>query len=251
MKPGSLLRSAAILGAGYAVAAGFFWAFLNVPESNVFALLLSATLAALVILAAGITTALASALSPQAPVRAALRGTACALPGFVGGLAVFAILWWLTASADAWWRAHLGEIDATLLRYLGATSTGWVHQTAHWTLWLARWVIGLSVIAALVTALSRSRGVVSGLRASVRLAPVAAMTLAVVAVGEGLWRLAYWRPRGLPPNQAEAVFAATKLALLYAATMVIAALVLEMYRRAAADAAATAPPATTSPPQPG
>jgi hypothetical protein len=251
VKPGPLLRSASTLGVGYAVGVALLWALVNVPESNLFALALSAALVLLIVLTAGVTTAVASGLSQQATIIAAVRRAAAALPGFVGGLVVFAILWWLTASADIWWGGHRGEIDAVVLRYLGATRTGWFHEAVAWVIWLVRWVLGLSVIAGLVTALGGARGVSSGLRVSVRLAPLAAVTLGVVAVSEGLWRLAYWRPAGLPPNWAEPVFAVTKCAVLYALTAVVAALVLEVYRPAARGAVATEPPATPSPTRSG
>jgi hypothetical protein len=247
VKPGAFLRSASTLGVGYAVVAALYWALLNVPESSVLALTLSAALVLLMVVTAGATTAVASAFSQHATAIRAVRRVAPALSGFVGGLALFAILWWLTAAADDWWRAHLGEIDAVLVRYPGVTRTGRLHEAVLWAIWLARWVLGLSAIAGLVTALADARGVQSGLRASVRLAPLTAVTLGVVAVSEGLWRLAYWRPGRLTSTWVEPVFVVTKLAVLYALTAFIAALVLHVHRRAASGGIATEPPSMPSP----
>jgi hypothetical protein len=81
-----------------------------------------------------------------------VRRTLAALPSFVAGLAVFAILWWLTGFADGWWRAHHGAVDALFLRYLGATRTQPVHQAAFRATWLVRWVLGLSIVAGLTAA---------------------------------------------------------------------------------------------------
>lgn len=247
MTPGPFLRSASTLGVGYAVVAALYWALLNVPESSVLALTLSAALVLLMVMTAGATTAVASAFSQHATASRAVRLVAPGLSGFVGGLAVLVILWWLTAAADAWWRAHLGEIDAVLVCYPGVTRTGWLHEAVLRTIWLARWVLGLSAIAMLVTALTGARGVPSGLRTSVRLAPLAALTLGVVVVSEGLWRLLYWRPRRLPSSWVEPTFVVTKLAVLYALTAVIAALVLDVYRRAARGVIPTEPPSMPSP----
>jgi hypothetical protein len=247
VKFGPVLRSASTLGVGYAAVAALYWALLNVPESSVLALTLSAALVLLMVVTAGTTTAVASAFSQHATASRAVRRVAPALPGFVGGLTVFVILWWLTGTADAWWRAHLGEMDALLVRYLGVTRTGWLHEAVLWTIWLARWVLGLSAIAGLVTALTGARGVPSGLRASLRLAPLTAVTLGVVVVSEGLWRLVYWRPRRFPSTWIEPPFVVAKLAVLYALTAVIAALVLDVHRRAASGEIATEPPSMASP----
>jgi hypothetical protein len=251
MRPGPFLRSAAALAAGWAVGAALFWALLNVPESNVPALALSGTLAVLMVFACGATIAVASGLLRRLTLAAAARRALPALPGVVGGLAAWAALCGLAWWAGSWWRAHLGEIDAVSVRYLGATRTAWFHDSVSWGLWLAGWALGLSLVAGLVTALVAGRGLRIGLRASVRLVPLAAAALAVVAVGEGLWRLAFWRPAHLPATWAEPVFVTAKLSLLYLAAVAAAVAVLEAHRRAARERAATGPPSTASPTQSG
>jgi hypothetical protein len=98
---------------------------------------------------------------------------------------------------------------------------------------MVRWAVGLSVIAAFVASGWRGMGALtSSLRTAVGLAPLAAMTLAVVTVAEGLWRVAAWRPQWLPPSAVEVMFAAVKLGLLYSVFVLIAAAVLEVHRRA-------------------
>lgn len=231
----SFTRSAATLAVGYALGAALLWALLNVPESNALALTLSAVLLLLVAVTVGVTTASAMAFAQDVSPGVGVRRTLAALPSFVAGLAVFAILWWLTGFADGWWRAHHGAVDALFLRYLGATRTQPVHQAAFRATWLVRWVLGLSIVAGLTAAGAQGgmRLAGSGLRLSVRLAPLAAAAVGILVVSEGLWRIVVWRPKSLPPNWAEPTFATAKLIVLYALTVAIAAAVLRVYGRAA------------------
>ena len=224
--------AASVLALGYALAGAFYWALLNVPESNALALVLSALLVLSIVVTGAATTAGAIVLG---------RGTApedghhlgAAIGGFVLGLAIFAALCAMTGETDAWWGAHRGEIDALFLRYGGSTRTGWLHQSESWLSFLLRWALGLSVIAALAAAGARSgtRGLPHGLRAAVRLAPLAATIAGVLIVSEVVWRLAYWRPRRLPPTWMEPAFVAIKLAVLYGLAIAIAAGVLSVHRR--------------------
>jgi hypothetical protein len=226
-----LLSSAMLLGIGYAVAAGLTWALLNVPESNVLALTASALCLVFIAVTTGLATGGAAALardgSPGLVARRALSG----LPGFLVGLGLFAALWWITGHADAWWSTHRGEVDAVFLRYLDMTRTGPLHTVVGWGTWLLRWVIGLSVIVGpTVVGTDRElRGLGSGLRLAFGLAPIAAAAAGVLLVSEGVWRVVFWRPPGLPATNAEVVFAAVKLVLLYVFSIGIAALVLRVF----------------------
>jgi hypothetical protein len=235
----AIAKAAAVLAVGYAITLGLFWALLNVPESSVPALALSAALALLVAVAAGLTTASAATLvagaafSPPASReigRRALR----ALPGFLAGLMIFAALWWITGSADDWWRAHRGEVDALFLRYLGTGRTALVHEGVSQTTWLVRWALGLSAVAGLVAAgtIGGTRAAARGLRAAVRIVPLLVTAIAALVVGKGLSRLVYWRPKAIPPNWIEAAFVAIKLSVLYLLAIVMAAIVLAAFQRA-------------------
>jgi hypothetical protein len=232
---GRLSSSALTLAIGYGAAGGLFWVLLNVPESTVPALLASLLLALLIVAVAGLTTAAAVAISQGGSSRSIVRRAAKALPAFLIGIAIFAALWWLTTAADGVWAGYRGEIDALFLRYLGATRTEPLHVAERWLTWMVRWGLGFSVVAALVSAacVGGMRAIVQGLRAAVSLTPLAAVTIGALAVGEGLWRVAAWRPRSLPPSSAELVFVVAKLGLLYLLFAVIAATVLDIHRRAA------------------
>jgi hypothetical protein len=223
----------ATLALGGAVAAGLFWALLNVPESNLLALTLSAALLLAIVATLGGIIAASSAVADGAGVAGVLRRSIAAMPAFALGVIVFAALWWLTGAIDAWWRAHRGEVDAASIRYLNVARTQSLHQAVFLILWIVRWVIGLSIVAALATT-AAAHGVHAagaGLRNAVRPAPIAA-GLAAALLLTGLWRLVYWRPARLAP-WLEPTFVASKLTVLYVAAVSIVALALAVHRRAA------------------
>lgn len=224
--------SAMLLAIGYAVTAALYWALLNIPESNVLALLASAALVLLVAIAGGVTTGMALALAQGAGSGDAARRAIAALPSFFAGVVIFGGLWWLTGFAEASWRGHRGEVDAMFLRYLGTARTEPLHRSTLWLLFLIRWGLGLSVVAALVAAgVSGGRLATIGrdLR-SIRMIALGAACAGVIAVTQGVWRVVLWRPRGLPASGVELVFVAAKLIVLYAFAISIAAAVLWAHR---------------------
>ena len=223
--------AAAVLAVGYAVGGALFWGFLNVPESNALALMLSAVLVLLVAVTAGATTAFAAAVSLEAGRQAGARRVLASLPALAVGLALFACLWWLTGAAGAWWSRHAGEVDAFIISRTGVTRTGLLHTGVSWVLWFVRWVIGLSSIAALaVAAIDRGpRAVGAGLRLALGGVPLAAATAGALLLSQGLWGGVYWAPRSLPANWAETLFVGTKLTVLYAVAVFTAAAVLRVY----------------------
>lgn len=236
MKATPLLRASAVLAIGAGVAGGLYLALLNVPESNVLALCVSALLVLLIIAVAGFTLAAAAALGQDFALPATARRAVAALPGFVVALGIFALLWWLTESADASWQAQRGEVDAVIMLYLGKTQTAWLHETVSGFLWLIRWALGLSIVAGLVVTATGGglRSAPRGLRLSVRPLPLGAATVGLLFGVEGLWRLAYWRPSHLPPSWVESAFAALKLGVLYLIAAAMVALVLRIYSSTAA-----------------
>ena len=85
------------------------------------------------------------------------------------------------------------------------------------------------------SSLEQGGGYAGGLRGSVRLASLAATLVGVVIVTEGLWRLALWRPKRLPPTWMEPAFVTIKLTVLYAVAVAVATFVLGVHRRAAGE----------------
>jgi hypothetical protein len=198
----------------------------------------------LVVLALGIaalTTATAATIAGGSSIATALRRSPSGIPAFVLGLVVLGLLWAATASLDASWSAHRGEVDALFLRYAGTARTAWAHATVAWTTWLLRWGIGLSIVAALTSAaVTRDRfgaALIRGMRNAVALRPLAATVAALVA-GRMLWTAVYWRPRGLTANAAEVAFVSAKLGLIVLAAALLAVLVLHVHARAVTAARA-------------
>jgi len=234
MTLGGIVRATLTLAIGAALAGGLFWALVNVPESNVLALALSMLLTLALFIVSGATIALAAATGDGVPVRDALPRVASAMPAFVVGGVLFVILSFITGVIDAWWVGHRGEIDATLIRYANIAHTQGLHATVSWITWTIRWVVGLSIVTALVTtATVRSSGSIAyGLRNGVRLISLIASGIAIAIVMRGLWPAAYWRPAGLAQSM-EPVFVAAKLAVLYLAAMVVVAIALLTHGRTA------------------
>lgn len=227
----AMLGAAAVLAAGYAIGGALFWGLLNVPESNALALTLSAVLVVLVAVTVAATTACAAAVSLETGGRARARRVLGSLPAFAIGLAVFAILWWITGAAEAWWGRHAGEVDALIISRTGMTRTSALHSAVSWALWFVRWVVGFSAIAALAVAtIERGpRAIATGLRLALRGVPLAAATAGALLVSQALWRSVYWAPPSLPANWVEPLFVGTKLALLYALAVLTVAAVLRVY----------------------
>jgi len=227
----AMLGAAAVLAAGYALGGALLWGLLNVPESNALALTLSAVLVVLAAMTVGVTTALAAAVSLEAGRQAWTRRVLASLPALAIGLALFALLWWLTGAAATWWGRHAGEVDALMISRTGLTRTSPLHGAVAWALWFVRWVVGLSAIGALaVASIDRGPGAVGiGLRLALRAVPLAAATAGALLVSQGLWRSIDWAPASLPANWAEPLFVGTKLAVLYALAALIVAGVLRVY----------------------
>jgi hypothetical protein len=196
---------------------------LNVPESNVPALALSAALALGVVLTIGETIGIAAVISTGESLGTAMRRGAAALPAFVVGVVIAVALWWLTGLFDGWWQAHRGETDALFIRYLNVTHTRAVHASAAAVSWFVRWVLSLSLITALTTTVAVNRE--TGLRGGLRNALAIVTLVVAVAVAELFSRaqpLAYWRPARIAP-WLEPTFVGVKLGLLYAAGSCVAA----------------------------
>ncbi|MEQ1912460.1 MAG: hypothetical protein ABMA15_26800 [Vicinamibacterales bacterium] len=226
---------------GAAATGGVFWLLLNVPESNAFALALSAVLAMLLAILTGYTTSVVvAALDGATVVDAAKRGT-WGLPGFLLGLAVFCALWFVTVAIDDQWTLHSGEIDALLLRYAGTANSRWLHTSISWLLWLVRWGVGLAVVCGVTTSRVKRQSVGHGFQLASSPLPLGA-TMAGLLVGYGLWSLVYWRPNGLPANTMELLFVSVKLSALLLLGVLIAVLVLRTFARTDASDGSPARP---------
>ncbi len=219
------------LAVGHAAAAGFFWGLVNVPESNVAMLALSALLALLLIVTVGWTEASAS-LGWRADLtmgQAARRGLRAA-PIVVAAAVVFAAVWMLTAHAGVWLDLHSGEIDAWILATFESSRTAWVHRALDAILFVVRYVVGVSLAVALLSAgaragwraVGRLRWVRAGLSRR-QLGLVAAAMILFVFLPLGA---VYWHPPTIPANAVELLFVAVKLGTIYLLAQIGWALVL-------------------------
>ena len=222
-----VLTNVVVTVGGSALAAGAYWGLLNVPESNVLALGLSALLVILAVVLVGLTLAAVLAHAGGRSLGQALRQAPRRLPFFLLGVVAFAALWALTAFIEAQWVLHQGEIDAMLLRYGGTANTGWLFTSVSWVLWLVRWGLGLAIVAGLTA--GRPALAVSGL-------PLGA-TVAALLTWWAMSGLAYWRPRAIPADSAEVIFVAAKLGVLALVSALLVVAVLTVFARRTATSA--------------
>jgi len=231
-----LLTVTTWIALGHAALLGLFWLLLHVPESNVLMLAASALIVvAMAALAGWVEGTGLAAWTPGARWREVfLRGARVVVALWLG-LALFGLVWWLTARAEAAWTASRGEIDAWLMLHFGWTRTARLHDAVEWVLFFVRWAVGTS-LALTPAACALGRGL-AGL-GRLRWILAALSPLRVVSIGVLLfvfawlpWRAAYWRPTWLLPNWQEAVFAVVKLGVLYAVATVGWALVLWVVAR--------------------
>ena len=219
-----LLTVAAWLIVGHALAGGLFWELLQVPESSIAALALSAFIALLlIVLLAWVHGGALAASRPEAAAGSALRKGLLELPAVALGALLFLAVWWLTMRAASWHTAYAGQIDAWIIARSGKSDTARLHAGILWAIWFLRWGLGLTLALSLaawsardgVAALKRTRWVASALH-PVRWLAVTALVGLMLAIP---WHYVYWRPTVLSIN-AEPWFVAAKLA----AMVVLAAL---------------------------
>lgn len=219
-----------VLAAGALVAAAAFWALLNVPESNVLALLLSFVLAVLIAVVAAAAVGTATGVVRDNSLLDALRGAPRAVPGLLAGAMVFGLLWWLTTTVDDQWALHRGEIDALFLRYAGTANTSWLHTTAAWMMWLVRWDLGLLAAVGAIASSYARRGALRGLATAVEGVPLLVTTAALIA-GYWLWKVTYWRPTSVTPGASELILVGAKLGVLACLGLLLGVLVIHAVAR--------------------
>lgn len=221
MSAGRVLLGTVVAAVGAALAGGALWGLLNVPESSVPMLLVSALLALLVPVLLGLTTATVLGIVSGHGIAVAARRATTGLRGFAAGLLVLALLWYVTGAIADLWVEHGGEIDALFLRYAKTASTAWLHTGVGWLLWLACWGLGLAATAGATRGALDGSGVLPGLARA--LSPrLLGTTLIALLLVYGLWQGVYWRPQGLPDDSAELLFVGAKLGVLFIVGAVIA-----------------------------
>jgi len=224
------------LACGSAVIGGFYWLFLGTPESSALMLVVSA----LLLLAMGFIAAVIGnggvllALDETA-IGSVKRATRDAYV-FLLPLAVVVLGVVATRYVDGWLERASGEIGAWFIATFDwADVTSVFRAAAYLSEWL-RWVVvplaALAVLAAVlrrgVRALTSTRWV----RAAWGWRTVLIATAVYVLCIALPWRLASWRPEGVPPSWIEPTLAGLKLFLAGAAMAIGAAVVIVVVARA-------------------
>jgi hypothetical protein len=233
---GRLAATTAWMLTGTAAFAAIFWAFLNTPESTIFALALSLVLmlAMYVVMAVSWSGALLGWLHgwSTSTVRRALRG----VPMFLPPMLLVALVWWATGRALDWMSAHSGEIGAWFI-----ASFNWsdVRPLVRAVTYAGEWVRGLAVPFAGLVWLGHllntgarplfDRECLTQAFSPMRL--LAATAIAGVTIVAPLGYGVYWVPRGLPPTWVEPAFATVKFGAMAVVGAVGAALMARLATR--------------------
>lgn len=226
------------LAAGHALGLALFWALVNVPESNVWMLALSTLLVALIGQLA-ITLYASTVLwlqNASGLVRAVRSASTRWLPALAGAL-LGGLIWWAgRAMADAL-TARAGEIDAWVIAQFNRSDAAGLHQALGFLTGFVQYVAAPAVgttafCVALFDGVINLR-VWTWLARAVSVRALSQTAVAVLLLIWGPWQLAYWRPTLIPANMAEIVFAAVKLASIFAVANLGVVLLLLAGMRAA------------------
>ena len=219
-----LVLAAAWILIGAAVTAAVYWGFLITPESTVWALMVSAVLAVVVLALAGFTIAGAIAVWWHGASSRAVQIAARSIPGIVPAALIVALIWWLVHRAEIWIAMRSGQINAWFIARFGWDDMSWLFTAigvaAGWLRWVIAALLAVSLMAAFAAAGWRALAQGSWLRRALGARAIAASTLwfGVLVALPWLYLLP-WRPRNLPPTSIEFAFIAAKLttaAILFA-----------------------------------
>lgn len=210
------------LAAGHAAMLGVFWGLLNVPESNVVMLALSAALIAVWLALGALVEGTAGAwLLPGRSFGEALHAGVSSLPAFVAALVVFGVCWALAALVDGWHAGRRGEIDAWLIATFGTPDATWPHRVLDVLVFLLAGIVGVSLAVAVFFARleggARAMLRPGWLRAGLSRDQVTLVAIAITVFVAVPWQFAYWRPDRLPDGWVQPAFAATKLGMIFVA----------------------------------
>lgn len=233
----ALAASAGWLAAGQTTVGALYWTFLHTPESNALMLAVSASLAALVVLAAALGLGLAiQAWRADAPLRVRAATAIGATPALLLGVIAGALLWGGAGAVAARAAARSGEIAAWVIAATGRSDDGLVLRTATaLTFWVQ--VVAAPVLALAIFAAGVGGGAGAVVRAHWRhaLAPrvLAEATIWIVGLVILPLRAAAAPLTGIPPTWVEPAVAAGRLAAIAVAATIGGALVCGTIARAA------------------
>ena len=192
--------------AGGSAAGGAYWAFLNTPESTVWALGASAVLLAAALALAGATVNGAILLWTRGPSRHALVQALLRAPAVVPAALIVIAIWWLTAQAEAWVTMRSGPISAWFIARLGWADVSWLFAGVGYVAVWTRWVLAVMLATWLMAA------IVHGAKHRLSLKGIGLASVWFVLLIALPWiYLVPWRPAALPPTSMEIAFIGVKL----------------------------------------
>ncbi|HEX7087588.1 MAG TPA: hypothetical protein VF198_14595 [Vicinamibacterales bacterium] len=220
---------------GHLLLLGIFWGLLNIPESSVLMLGLSAL--TVVALVAGVATIHAGAVAAwqheNGLVRTLLTGIRHA-PPFLLATLLFCVIRVVTGWLLEWHAGIAGQIDAMIIARTGSPRTEWLHALVFWALQFVRWPLALTLSLTLLAAVVRGGfGVLRDagwVRAALRPARWLLITVWLVLLIVLPVQAVDWRPGGLALSL-EPWFVAAKLGLIAVAAAVGWALILRTAAR--------------------
>jgi len=218
--------------AGAAITAGVYWAFLNTPESTVWALLLSAVLSAAALALVGLTVNGAIDIWINGPSATGVKRAVRHIPAVVPAALVVWLFWWIAGGIDTRVALRSGEINAWFIARFG-----WDDMSAlftairYFTTWL-RWVVGpvlaLSLLTGIAAAGWSAMGRATWIGRALRPRTLLVATLWFVALVLLPWiYLVPWRPGWVPPTSVEFTFIVVKLSV--AAVLIAIGVALIIY----------------------
>lgn len=208
------------LAAGHALGLALFWGLVNVPESNVWMLALSAVLVVLIgQLAITLYASTVLWLQGTGGLVAAARAASTRWLPAVAGAVLGGLIWWTGHAIAGALTARAGEIDAWVIAQFNSSDTAGLHRAltvlTGFVQYVAAPAIGATAFCvALFDGVSNLR-VWAWLARAVSVRALSQTAVAVLLLIWGPWQLAYWRPTLLPANMAEIVFAVVKLGTIF------------------------------------
>lgn len=217
---------------GGALTAATYWAFLNTPESTVFALILSAVLALLALLLLSMTINAAIAAWSIGFSVAGWRRMLPHVTSIVPAALVVLLFWWIAGRIDTWVTLRTGGINAWFIARFGWDDVSWlfagVRYFTTWLRWVIAGVLAVSLMAGMTQAgwraLMPPTWVIRGLRP--RTLALATAWFIVLVVLPWIY-LVPWRPEWVPATGAEMAFIVSKLSI--AAVLIAVGVALMIY----------------------
>ena len=217
-----MIRQTLAVGAWFAAGAlgllGLYYALLTTPDSSALMLALSALLALLMLVTAGIVINAGVLLSMRVPLREAIARAMRGMHWFV--LAAIPVLAAAVAlrRGDEWVALHYGEISAWFIATLDWSDVDPLFDLGRYiSVWLRWVVVPVMALAFLARRLRRAGGPANPPAASRSAGTIRTLLIATAAFALLIvlpWHATGWRPGGLPATWIEPAVAVMRLSAL-------------------------------------